>query len=67
MKHNLTEAYLQTLTEEEKMQEMSQWDASEWLQYYSIGGTKTLKEFRDELINKGTEMIREKYGSDYLK
>ncbi len=66
-KHIITEAYLQSLTEDEKMRQMETWGTSDWTQYYSLGGTKTLEEFRVALINKCNEMIREKYGSDNIK
>ena len=30
MKHNLSESYLQSLTEEQRIAEMKEWTASEW-------------------------------------
>ena len=65
IKHNLSEEYLQSLTEEERIRQMKEWTPNEWAQYYSAGGTKTLEEFRDALISKGEEIIQEKYGSEY--
>ena len=65
MKHNLSESYLQSLTEEERDKEMSQWTASEWEQYCP-NGTMTLEEFRQEIYNKIDEIILKKYGRDYL-
>ena len=48
IKHNLSEEYLQSLTEEERIRQMKEWTPNEWAQYYSAGGTKTLEEFRDK-------------------
>lgn len=67
MKHKLTEAYLQTLTEEERIKEMSEWTPSEWEGYHCPNGTVSLEEFRTAIYNKIDEMIAEKYGSEYLK
>lgn len=46
MKHNLTEEYLQSLTEEERIRQMSEWTPSEWQQYLCPNGTMTIEEFR---------------------
>ena len=64
MKHNLSESYLQSLTEQQRIEEMSQWSASEWQQYYCPKGTITLEEFRQKLYNKVDELIFEKYGGN---
>lgn len=64
MKHNLSESYLQSLTEQQRIEEMSQWSASEWQQYYCPNGTITLEEFRQKLYNKVDEIISEKYGGN---
>ena len=64
MKHNLSESYLQSLTEQQRIDEMSQWSASEWQQYYCPNGTITLEEFRQKLYNKVDELIFEKYGGN---
>ena len=64
MKHNLNESYLQSLTEQQRIEEMSQWSASEWQQYYCPNGTITLEEFRQKLYNKVDELIFEKYGGN---
>ena len=45
--HNLSDEYFQSLTEEERIRQMK-----EWTQYYNIGGTKTLEEFRDALFKE---------------
>ncbi len=67
MKHNLTESYLQSLTEEQRINEMKEWSASEVQQYLCPNGTISLEEFRQALYNKVDELILEKYGRDYLK
>jgi len=64
MKHNLSESYLQSLTEQQRIDEMSQWSASEWQQYYCPNGTITLDEFFDEIYNNVEKTISEKYGGD---
>ena len=64
MKHNLSESYLQALTEQQRIDEMSQWSASERQQYYCPNGTITLEEFRQKLYNKVDELIFEKYGGN---
>ena len=46
MKHNLSESYLQSLTEQQRIEEMKEWSASEWQQYLCPNGTMTLEEFR---------------------
>ena len=64
MKHNLSESYLQSLTEQQRIEEMSQWSASEWQQYYCPKGTITLEEFFDEIYNNVEKTISEKYGGN---
>ena len=59
MKHNLSESYLQSLTEQQRIEEMSQWSASEWQQYYCPNGTITLEEFS----KLGHQIIDEEYES----
>ena len=59
MKHNLSESYLQSLTEQQRIEEMSQWSASEWQQYYCPKGTITLEEFS----KLGHQIIDEEYES----
>ena len=66
-KHNLNESYLKSLTEQQRIDEMKEWSASEWQKYYCPNGTMTLEEFRHKLYNKVDEMILKKYGSDYIK
>ena len=65
MKHNLTESYLQSLTEQQRINEMKEWTASEWQQYYCPKGTISLEEFRQILTEKVDELILKKYGSNY--
>lgn len=66
MKHNLTEEYLQSLTEEERIRQMSEWTPSEWQQYLCPNGTITLEEFRTALYNKVDEVMTKKYGNEYM-
>lgn len=66
MKHNLNEGYLQSLTEEQRINEMRQWTASEWQQYYCPNGAISIEDFRQKLYNKVDKMILQKYGSDYI-
>ena len=66
MKHNLSESYLQSLTEQQRIEEMKEWSASEWQQYLCPNGTMTLEEFRQKLHQRVDEMILEKYGSEYI-
>ena len=67
MKHNLSESYLKSLTEQRRIDEMKDWSASEVQQYLCPNGTMTLEEFRQKLYNKVDEMILKKYGSDYIE
>ena len=67
MKHNLSESYLKSLTEQQRIDEMKEWSASEVQQYLCPNGTRTLEEFRQKLYNKVDEMILKKYGSDYIE
>ena len=57
MRHNLNEEYLQSLTEEQKYEEMRQWTASEVQQYLCPNGTITLEEF----CEMGHRIIHEEY------
>lgn len=63
-KHNLNESYLQTLTEEERARQMSEWTPSEWQQHYCPNGTMTLDEVMDYIKNNASKIITEKYGSN---
>lgn len=67
MKHNLNESYLQSLTEQQRIEEMKEWSASECQQYLCPNGTMTLEEFRQKLHNRIDELILQKYGSDNLE
>lgn len=64
VKHNLSEEYLSSLSDEERTRQMEEWTATEWGQYYCPNGTMTLEEFRAELYKAVDEMIQKKYGSD---
>ena len=57
IKHNLSESYLQSLTEQQRIDEMSQWSSSEWKQYYCPNGTMSLEEFS----KLGHQIIDEEY------
>lgn len=57
MKHNLNESYLQSLTEEERTRQMSEWSIEEQEQYFCPNGTITIDEFR--VI--GHQIIKEEY------
>jgi hypothetical protein len=56
-KHNLNEEYLNSLTEEQRIDEMSEWSAEEWGNYYCPEGTISLEEYRE----LGHKLIREEY------
>ena len=56
-KHNLSEEYLQSLTEEERIRQMSEWTPSEWEEYFCPNGTMTL----DEFLELGIRIINEEY------
>ena len=55
--HNLDESYLQSLTEEQRIKEMSEWNATEWQQYLCPNGTMT----SDEFLSLGYKLINEEY------
>lgn len=57
VKHNLNESYLQSLNEEERIRQMSEWTIEEQEQYFCSNGTMTLEEFRD----LGYKIINEEY------
>ena len=57
IKHNLSESYLLSLTEQQRIYEMSQWSSSEWQQYYCPNGTMSLEEFS----KLGHQIIDEEY------
>lgn len=54
-KHNLNEAYLNSLTEDQRIAEMEKWTPEEVAAYLCPQGTVTLEEFREyghQLIHK---------------
>lgn len=57
VKHNLSEEYLSSLSDEERTRQMEEWTATEWGQYYSPNGTMTSEEFRE----LGHKIIDEEY------
>lgn len=64
IKHNLNESYLQSLTEEERVRQMSEWTIEEQIQYFCPNGTISVEEAMDYLKNKVTQIIQEKYGNN---
>ena len=56
-KHNLDEAYLNSLTEEQLDAEMKEWTDDEWVQYYCPNGTMT----PDEFVELGISLISKKF------
>lgn len=62
MRHNLNEEYLQSLTEEQREEEMSQWTATEVQEYLCPNGTVSIDYFFEQLEKKVVEMAIEKYG-----
>ena len=63
-KHNLNESYLQSLTEEQRINEMKEWSASEWQQYLCPNGCVSAELFFEKLDKRVQEMVVEKYGSN---
>lgn len=63
-KHNLNESYLQSLTEQERIKQMSEWTPSEWQEYYCPNGTMSLEEVMSYIKNNASKIIAEKYGSN---
>ena len=57
MKHNLNESYLNSLSDEERMNEMKEWSAEEQAQYLCPNGVMTMEEFRA----LGHKIIDEEY------
>ena len=57
IKHNLSEEYLQSLTEEERIRQMKEWTEDEIQQYLCPNETMTIEEFRA----LGHKMIDEEY------
>ena len=57
MKHNLNESYLNSLSEEERINEMKEWSAEEQAQYLCPNGVMTMEEFRA----LGHKIIDEEY------
>ena len=47
VKHDLSESYLQSLTEEQRINEMKEWSAEEQSQYLCPNGIMPLEEFRE--------------------
>lgn len=47
IKHNLNESYLQSLTEEERVRQMSEWTIEEQIQYFCPNGTMSIDEFQE--------------------
>ena len=57
MKHNLNESYLNSLSDEERINEMKEWSAEEQAQYLCPNGVMTMEEFRA----LGPQIIDEEY------
>ena len=57
MKYNLNESYLNSLSEEERINEMKEWSAEEQAQYLCPNGVMTMEEFRA----LGHKIIDEEY------
>ena len=57
MKHNLNESYLNSLNDEERINEMKEWSAEEQAQYLCPNGVMTMEEFRA----LGHKIIDEEY------
>ena len=47
VKHNLNESYLQSLTEEQRINEMKEWSAEEQAQYLCPNGVMSIEEFSE--------------------
>lgn len=57
MRHNLNEEYLNSLSEEDLMNEMKEWDAEEQEKYLCPNGVMTIEEFRE----LGLKIINDEY------
>ena len=57
MRHNLNEEYLNSLSEEDLMNEMKEWDAEEQAKYLCPNGVMTIEEFRE----LGLKVINDEY------
>ena len=57
MRHNLNEEYLNSLSEEDLMNEMKEWDAEEQAKYLCPNGVMTIEEFRE----LGLKAINDEY------
>jgi hypothetical protein len=57
MRHNLNEEYLNSLSEEDLMNEMKEWDAEEQAKYLCPNGVMTIEEFRE----LGLKIINDEY------
>ena len=55
--HNLSEEYLQSLSDEELEKEMMEWTAEEQTEYLCPDGVMTIEEFREY----GLKLINEEY------
>ena len=64
IKHHLSEEYLQSLTEEERVRQMSEWTIEEQERYFCPNGTMTLDEFL-ELVRKIITEEYERMGWNY--
>ena len=56
-KHNLSEVYLKSLTEEGLIKEMEEWNAEEQAAFLCPYGVMTIEEFRE----LGLKMINDEY------
>lgn len=63
-KHNLNESHLQSLTEQERIKQMSEWTPSEWQEYYCPNGTMSLEEVMSYIKNNASKIIAEKYSNN---
>ena len=57
MRHNLNEEYLNSLSEEDLINEMKEWDAEEQAKYLCPNGVMTIEEFRE----LGLKIINDEY------
>ena len=64
VKHNLNESYLQTLTEEERVRQKSEWTIEEQEQYFCPNGTMGLEEVINYIKNKACQIAKDKYGDN---
>lgn len=60
VKHNVTEEYLQSLTEEQRIAEMKEWTAEEQARYLCPNGVMSIEEFRalgHQIIDEDSDLI----------